>query len=151
MLLIVWRKCSGMKASKCQEQKDIVTCETDRASCLSESPTLEAGWPFLEIENSPLPSDLHSASQGCDCARNQKEAKLQIPASRSWYQAAHIFNQRNTAKKKGIFGQDKTLLMVYQPVALAAMSFDKRKWWPNLRLSASTAWNSSILLWRDRC
>lgn len=32
-----------MKASKCQEQKDVVTCETDSASCLSESPTLEAG------------------------------------------------------------------------------------------------------------
>lgn len=106
-LLIIWRKCSGMKASKCQEQKDVVTCETDSASCLSESPTLEAGWPFLEIENSPLPSDLCSASQGCDCAWNHKEAKLQIPASRSWYQAAPIFNQRNTAKKKGIWAKTK--------------------------------------------
>ena len=31
------------------------------------------------------------------------------------------------SQEEGDFGQDKTLLIVYQPVALAAMSFDKRK------------------------
>lgn len=79
--------------------------QTERA--VFQSPTLEAGWPFLEIENSPLPSDPCSASQRYDCAWNHKEAKLQIPASRSWYQAAPIFNQRNTAKKKGILAKTK--------------------------------------------
>jgi hypothetical protein len=66
-----------------------------------------------------------------------QESKLQTPAFKLKTPGSLLFNQRVTAKRKGLSDQDRTITPIHQPIKLAVMSYDKRKCLLVLRLSAT--------------
>lgn len=116
----MWRKCFRMKSTKFQEQNNSITCGT-------EPPTWDRG-SFRGDWKEPLTfrSALRFSKVWLRLKSQGRETSTSNQLSRSWQWAALSFNQRNTAKRKGLSDQDSRNCL--SACHMAAVSFNKRKW-----------------------